>query len=91
MFLRSRFNAVRAALLVALASAGAAMAQYPAKSINMIVSVPPAAATDVAARLLAERLAAKLAQPIVVENRPGASSLIADRMGAENGSGQKPI
>jgi tripartite-type tricarboxylate transporter receptor subunit TctC len=60
-----------------LASVGGAQAQYPTKSIGLIVSVPPAAATDVAARLLAEQLGARLRQQIVVENKPGASSLLA--------------
>ena len=79
MFRMSATKVTMGALMaVALgATALPVFAQYPAKSISLIVSVPPAAATDVAARLLAERLGARVRQQIIVENRPGASSLLA--------------
>ena len=65
-----------AALALALC-AGAAFAQeWPAKPIRLIVPFPPAGVTDILGRIAAERLGAQLRQPIVVENRPGASGHI---------------
>ena len=70
-------------VVVALASlaafAGAAFAQsepYPSKPVKFIVPVPPGGAADVMARMIAEHLQAKLGQPFVIENRPGAGSAI---------------
>jgi len=64
------------ALVVAL-SAQAAIAAYPERPIRLIVAFPPGGSIDVVARILAERLRINVGQPIVVENRPGASGNIA--------------
>ncbi|MBI4193888.1 MAG: tripartite tricarboxylate transporter substrate binding protein [Betaproteobacteria bacterium] len=66
-----------APLLVLLVYAAPAAAQgYPARAIRIIVPYSPGGSTDVVFRLLAPRLSEDLGQPVVVENRPGASSTI---------------
>jgi tripartite-type tricarboxylate transporter receptor subunit TctC len=66
-----------AAGLASLAVAGAAFAQtYPNRPVKVVVPWPPGQATDIAARVVAEKLQVALGQPFVVENRPGAGGSI---------------
>ena len=56
---------------------GAALAQsYPNKTITLVVSFPPGGDTDALARSFAEKLQARVGQPVVVENKTGASGTI---------------
>jgi tripartite-type tricarboxylate transporter receptor subunit TctC len=68
-----------------MALATPAMAQSPGfeRPIRIIVPIAPGGGTDVFARLLAEIIGTSLGQPIVVENRPGASSTIGTQFVAE--------
>lgn len=65
----------------ALLSAGA-LAQYPARSIRMLVPNPPGGATDTLARVIAPKLAEALGQPVVVENRPGSNGNLSSELTA---------
>lgn len=59
-------------------SFGTAIAQdWPIRPIRMIVPTGPGAATDVMARMLADGISRNLSQPVVVENMPGASGIVA--------------
>jgi tripartite-type tricarboxylate transporter receptor subunit TctC len=47
---------------------------WPTKSIRLVVPLTAGSATDVMSRLVMDQVSAQLAQPIIVENRPGAAT-----------------
>src|SRR3954469_46702 len=65
-----------AAVALALAAPSVLAQAYPSKTIRIIVPFAAGSATDVAARLIGERLNAAWDQPVVIENRPGAGGTI---------------
>jgi tripartite-type tricarboxylate transporter receptor subunit TctC len=67
---------VLAALALVIAIPPAFSQQYPNKPIRLIVPYPAGGATDVVARLVAERMSDDLGQQVYVENRPGAGTMI---------------
>jgi tripartite-type tricarboxylate transporter receptor subunit TctC len=67
---------VLAAALPAAPAAAQSETDYPAKPVRIIVNVAPGGGVDTATRIVAERLRARLGQPFVVENRPGAGGNI---------------
>lgn len=64
------------AMAAAVSLSGVALAAYPQKPVEVIISFPPAGATDALARGVAQGLAEKLGQNVVVQNRPGAGGAI---------------
>ena len=65
-------------LCAALLFAGAAQAQpYPNKPIRLVVGYSPGGGNDLIARIVAARLQERLGQPIVIDNKPGAQSIVA--------------
>lgn len=71
---------VRTSLLALLAVCGGLPAlaadAWPARPVRMVVPFPPGGGTDVVARALAQKLAARLGKPVVVDNKPGAATII---------------
>ncbi len=74
-----QFVALCAALAItAGVDAGQAIAQtYPGQPIKVVIGFGPGSAADILARLVGKQMEVSLGQPIVVENRPGNSSMIA--------------
>ena len=66
------------AAAAAMAPIGArAQSSFPSKPINWVVGFPPGGGADGVTRLVASKVSQNIGQPVVVENRPGASSSIA--------------
>ena len=64
-------------ILGALLVSAAALAQYPAKPIRVIVPFTPGGSADISARVIGARLTERLAQPVVVENHAGGGGILA--------------
>lgn len=79
------FTKIIASVALAYTSlCGAAFAQtYPSKPVTIVVPFSPGGATDIMSRMLAERLRHRLGQPVLVENRPGAGTMIASEFVAK--------
>ena len=65
------------AALAALAGAAAAPSAWPARPIRVVVGFAPGGSTDVMARIAAQSLTESLGQPVLIDNKPGASGNIA--------------
>jgi len=64
------------AAVVALAAPQAIAQPFPSQPVRVVVPFPPGGGTDILVRLIQDKYAAKLGQPIVIDNRPGASGNI---------------
>jgi len=68
--------ALGAAALVLPGTAGAAADNWPAQPLRWVVPYPAGGGTDVVARTLGQAIAPALGQPVVVDNRPGAATIV---------------
>lgn len=69
-------TALAAGLVAILATSASAQTPYPVKAIHFITPFPPGGSLDPLTRMSAQKLSEKWGQPTVVENRPGANSII---------------
>ncbi len=71
-------------LCAAVLFAGSVSAQsYPSKPIRLVVGYTPGGGNDLIARIVAARLQEKLGQPVIVDNKPGAQSIVAAELVAK--------
>ncbi len=87
MYINSAWKLARRAciaLALSLLAAGAFAQQWPSRPIKLIVPVPPGQGADIISRLIAERLGPALGQPVVVENKPGAGTMLGSEQAARS-------
>ena len=73
-----------AALLFAVLSVAAPVSgqQYPVRPVRMLIGFPPGGGTDIVGRIVAQKLSENLGQPVVPENRGGATGMVAAELAA---------
>src|SRR5215831_7292650 len=72
------------ALALAVSASFVSAADYPSRAVKVVVPWPPGQATDIAARLLAQKLQEAFGQPFVIDNRPGAGGSIGTAFAAKS-------
>ncbi|MFZ0840219.1 MAG: tripartite tricarboxylate transporter substrate-binding protein, partial [Xanthobacteraceae bacterium] len=75
-FLRVCLVLLVTASLIGVAATTPALATYPDHLIRIVVPFPPGGGTDIVTRRLGEAMATDLGQPIIIENKPGAGTII---------------
>jgi len=81
MIHRRKFLAAAFSLPVSLAAFGVIVApasaqNFPERAVRLIVPFPAGGGTDLIARVLGQGLSTELGQPIIIDNRPGAGTII---------------
>ncbi len=76
-----RYVSIAALMLACVIPLGKVVAQdnFPSRPLKLVVGFPPGGSSDATGRLLATALSEKLGQPVVVENKPGANTIIASQ------------
>ena len=82
--MRTLFIRLSVISVLLIASFAQAQAPYPTKPVRLIVPYPPAGTTDFVAREVAQKIGEGLGQQIVIDNRPGAGTLIGLTLGARS-------
>ena len=80
---RTRRACVAGLLLAALMSPAGAQTDYPARPITLVVPFAPGGIADLTARAVAQAMSATLRQPIVVDNKPSAGSIVGSQAVAQ--------
>ena len=57
---------------------------YPNRPLKIVIGFPPGATSDLLARTIADKLAPVLGQPVLVDNKPGASTILASQLVAKS-------
>lgn len=81
IWMKALFKSLMFCLVCTVASLAGAV--YPEKVVKIIVGYAPGGVSDLNARIFAERLSSRLGQPVIVENRPGASGTLAPNLVAK--------
>jgi tripartite-type tricarboxylate transporter receptor subunit TctC len=76
----ARIVPAASALTLAMPVASIAQPDFPTRIVKIVVPLPPGPVADAIPRLLASKLAERWGQPVIVENRPGATMNIGARM-----------
>lgn len=79
-----------AAGAMAIAIANPAQAAWPERPITLIIPAAPGGTTDISARLIADKLSAKLGQQVIVENRASAAGIPGTHVAYEGAAPRRP-
>ncbi|MCC7486151.1 MAG: tripartite tricarboxylate transporter substrate binding protein [Burkholderiales bacterium] len=79
-----RYPVLAAAVFMALLPGASTAQSFPARTVRIVVPQSAGGSTDVVARIIAQRLAEALGQPVIVDNRPGAGSVTGTELVAKS-------
>jgi tripartite-type tricarboxylate transporter receptor subunit TctC len=75
--MKQQLRAISFAAAALLASAGALADSYPTRPITLVVGFPAGGGADTVARIVSDKMAKLLGQPVIIDNKPGAGTTIA--------------